>query len=474
MDDMIQADLCIIGGGSGGLSVAAGAAQLGAKTVLIEAHKMGGDCLNTGCVPSKSILAAAHAAETVRGAGRYGVNGHEPAIDFRKVHGHVQDVIASIAPHDSVERFTNLGVQVIPARGRFIDAMTVRAGKAMIRARRFVIATGSRASVPPIPGLRGVPFLTNENVFDNADRPDHLIVIGAGPIGCELAQAHRRLGSRVTLLDRMRILPNDDPELTAVVKTQLLAEGVELFEGVAISRIAPSGNGIAVTVALDGAERTLRGSHLLIAAGRQPNVDDLGLVEAGIEYTPKGVKVDHRLRTTNRRVFAIGDAAGGLQFTHLASHHAGIVIRNALFRLPAKVETRAVPWVTFTDPELAHVGLNEHRARETDGAVRVLRFPFADNDRARAERRSSGQVKVITTKRGRILGASIVGAHAGELIQPWVLAIGQGLKIGAIANMIAPYPTLGEISKRVAGSFHTPSLFSERTRKLVRFLARLG
>ena len=474
MKKTIEADLCVIGGGSGGLSLAAGAAQMGARTVLIEAHKMGGDCLNTGCVPSKSLLAAAHAAEVIRGAGRFGINGHEPAIRFKDVHDHVHGVIAAIAPHDSVERFASLGCTVIQARGRFVGPDTLEAGETRVKARRFVVSTGSRPMVPPIPGLKDTPYFTNDTIFDNASALDHLIVIGAGPIGCELAQAHRRLGARVTILDKGPMLPNDDPELTAVVKMHLLAEGIEIFERVDIDRVERQGNGIAVTLEFDGSRRAIAGSHLLVAAGRRANVEDLGLEAAGIKFSPKGIEVDRRLRSTNARVFAIGDAAGAYQFTHVAAYHAGIVIRNALFRLPAKVDYRALPWVTYTDPELAHVGLTERQARERHGEIRVLKMPFADNDRAQAERQTSGQVKVSVTAKGEILGASIVGGHAGELLQPWVLAISAKLKIGAMAQIIAPYPTRGEINKRVAGSFYTPSLFSERTRKVVRFLGMFG
>ena len=474
MNKQIMADICVIGGGSGGLSVAAGAAQMGAKTVLIEANKMGGDCLNTGCVPSKALIAAGNAAEIVRSAGAFGVNGHEPDIRFNGVHDHVHGVIGAIAPHDSVERFERLGCTVIQARARFVGPETVEAGGFTVRARRFVVSTGSRAVVPPIPGLRESPHFTNETIFDNTAAPEHLIVIGAGPIGLEMAQAHRRLGARVTVLDLGPILPNDDPELTAVVRKALVDEGVEIFERIKVVKVERKGNGVAITVAYDNDERVIQGSHIMVAAGRKPNVESLGLEAAGIEYSPKGIKVDARLRTTNKRVFAIGDVAGGLQFTHVAAYHAGIVIRNALFRLPAKVDYSAVPWVTYTDPELAHVGLTEKQAREKHGEVRVLRFPYAENDRAQAERRTAGQAKVIVTPKGEILGASLVGLHAGELLQPWVLAISQKLKIGAMAQTIAPYPTLSEINKRVAGSFYTPTLFSDRTRKVVRFLGMFG
>ncbi len=481
MSKTIEADICVIGAGSGGLSVAAGASQMGARVVLVEKGKMGGDCLNYGCVPSKALIAAAAAADKVRHADRFGVNGHEPAVDFPAVRDHLRSVIAAIAPHDSVERFEGLGVTVIQAAARFTGARELEAGETRVTAKRFVVATGSTAAVPPIPGLEAVPYLTNETVFELAERPEHLIVIGGGPIGAELAQAQRRLGARVSLLEMDRVLAKDDPEVTAVARHRLEADGVEIHEGVAVKEVVPEGNGIAVTlVNKDGAQTRLAGSHLLVAAGRKANVDGLGLEAAGVAYTARGIEVDRRLRSSNKRIFAVGDVAlveglGAYQFTHVAGYHAGIVIRNALFRLPAKVDYKALPWVTYTDPEIAHVGLTEAAAREKHGdKVRVLTSAFAENDRARTERATEGLVKVVVGARGRILGASIVGLHAGELLQPWVLAIDRGLKIGALANMIAPYPTLGEVNKRVAGSYYTASLFGERTKKIVRFLLRFG
>jgi pyruvate/2-oxoglutarate dehydrogenase complex dihydrolipoamide dehydrogenase (E3) component len=288
-----------------------------------------------------------------------------------------------------------------------------------------------------------------------------------------MAQAHRRLGAAVTVVDMGPILPKDDPELTAVIRGLLEADGIVIRERVQVQAVEAAGNGVAVLIGQDGQSLRIEGSDLLVAAGRAPQVQGLNLEAAGVAFDRKGITVDARLRTSNRKIFAIGDVTGGYQFTHVASYHAGIVIRNALFRLPAKVDYRALPWVTYTDPELAHVGLTEEQAQD-GGAVEILRWPFAENDRAQAERQTSGLVKAVVGKRGRILGASIVGAQAGELIMPWVLAIGQGLKIGALANMIVPYPTRGEVSKRAAGSYYTAKLFSSRTRWLVRQLARLG
>ncbi|HEX6013775.1 MAG TPA: FAD-dependent oxidoreductase, partial [Geminicoccaceae bacterium] len=427
---------------------------------------------NVGCVPSKSLIAAAGAAQAVRAAGGFGVRAGPPEVDFAAVRRHVQGVIAGIAPHDSVERYEGLGVTVLREHARFTARDEVEAGGRRVRARRFVVATGSRPAVPPVPGLAGVPHLTNETVFELAELPWHLLVLGGGPIGCELAQAFRRLGSEVTVADLGPILPKDDPELTAVVRERLLAEGVRLRERVKV--VAAEQGPTLVLEGEDGGQERLEGTHLLVAAGREPTVEELGLEAAGVAFDRKGIKVDARLRTTNARVFAIGDVAGGLQFTHVAGYQAGIVIRNALFRLPSRASTRALPWATYTDPELAAVGLSEAAAKEQRLAHEVVRWPFADNDRARAERATEGLVKVVAGRRGRVLGAAIVGAHAGELILPWVLAVERRLKLSALAEVVAPYPTLGEASKRAAGTYYTPRLFSGRTRWLVRQLARLA
>jgi pyruvate/2-oxoglutarate dehydrogenase complex dihydrolipoamide dehydrogenase (E3) component len=473
MAGRIETDICVIGGGSGGLSVAAGASQMGARTVLIEKGKMGGDCLNYGCVPSKALIAAGHAAHAIRDSSRFGIAAHEPEVNFRRVHDHVHGVIGTIAPNDSVERFEGLGVTVLQAAARFTGKGEVEADGTTVKAKYFVIATGSSAGVPPIPGLDTVPYLTNETVFDLTERPEHLIVVGGGPIGSEMAQAHRRLGSRVTVLEMFAVLGKDDPEVTEVVKRRMRAEGIELCEGIKIQKVLPDGIGIAVEIEQDGKARTIAGSHLLVAAGRTPNLSGLNLEAAGVTYTKKGVDVDARLRSSNKRIFAIGDVAGSYQFTHVAGYHAGIVIRNALFKLPAKVAYHAVPWVTYTDPEIAHVGQTEEQAKKAlGGDIRVLRFAFNENDRAQAERETDGLIKVVTDKKGRVLGTSIAGARAGELLLPWVIAVDQKMKIGKMAGIIAPYPTLGEVSKRVAGTYYIPSLFSEKTRKIVRFLLK--
>ena len=473
MAETITTDICVIGAGSGGLTVAAGASQMGAGVVLIERDKMGGDCLNYGCVPSKALIAAGHTAHIMRHSDRFGIDSVTPAVDYAKVRDHVRGVIAAIEPNDSVERFAGLGVDVIQGEARFTGPGELEANGHRIKAKRFVIATGSAAMIPPIPGLADVPFLTNESVFDLDARPDHLIVIGGGPIGAELAQAHRRLGAEVTIVEMFDFLGKDDPELAEVVRRHFAADGVAIRKRTTVTAIEKDGDRFIVVTEKDGRQERLTGSHLLVAAGRQANVDGLNLEAAGVAYARSGITVDARLRTSNKKIFAIGDVAGAYQLTHMASYHAGIVIRNALFKLPAKVNYQAVPWVTFTDPELAHVGMTERQAKEAHpGRFNILRWPFHENDRAQAERETDGRIKVVTTKRGKVLGATIVGPRAGELLMPWVMAVAGKQKIGTMAGLIAPYPTLSEVSKRAAGSYYTPSLFSERTKKIVRFLLK--
>jgi len=469
---LIKTDICVIGAGSGGLSVAAGASQMGADVVLIEKGAMGGDCLNTGCVPSKAMLAAGHVAQTMRDAASFGMDAIEPKVDWAKVHEHIHGVIGAIAPNDSVERFEGLGVNVIQAAASFIDDKTVQAGDVQVQAKYFVVATGSSAFVPPIEGINDVPYFTNENIFDNKEAVEHLIVIGGGPIGMELAQAHRRLGAKVTVMEVARLLMKDDPDLTSIVIDYLRKEGIDFYEGGRDLSLSKTKDGIAISCKMNDEEVCVSGTHLLVATGRKANVNGLNLEAAGIKYNPRGIDVDARLRTSNKRVFAIGDVAGPYQFTHMAAYQAGIIIRNILFKMPAKVDYSAVPWVTYTDPELAHVGLTEADAKQQGKAHRVLKWSFEENDRAQAEQRTEGLVKVVVSPKGLILGASIVGLHAGELIQPWILAISQKMKIGAMASAIAPYPTLAEVNKRIAGSFYTDKLFSAGTKRIVRFLMR--
>ena len=472
---MADFDLAIIGAGAAGLSVAAGAAQLGASVALIERGVMGGDCLNTGCVPSKALLAASHAARTVRQAARLGVIVNEPGvndpvIDWDRLRSHVHGVIAEIAPVDSEARFAGLGVTVLRGEARFLDPATISVDGRAITARRFVIAAGSRASVPPIAGLDRVPYWTNDSLFDLSEKPDHLLILGGGPIGLEMADAFSGLGCLVTVAQSGRIAPKEDPELAAGLRQALVARGVTLLEGAKVIGAAP---GPALLLA-DGTR--VEGSHLLVAVGRTPNLGALNLVAGNIQAGPRGIATDRGLRSvSNKSVFAVGDIAdpadiGPRAFTHVGSYHAGIIIRRLLFRLPARIDYAALPRVTYTDPELAQTGLTESEAVAAGLKVQVLRAPLADNDRAIAERDTAGLVKLVVSG-NRVVGAGILAPHAGEMISQWTLAIAQRTKLSTLAGLIVPYPTRAEAAKRAVGSFFAPRLFSARTKALVRLLS---
>lgn len=477
---LLTPDICVIGAGSGGLSVAAAAAMFGVSVVLIERDRMGGDCLNVGCVPSKALIAAGARAQAVREAGRFGVTAAMPEVNYAQVQAHVAGVIAAIAPNDSVERFTALGVTVIKGQARFRDRNTVLVGEQAVKARRFVVATGSRPAVPPIPGLEEAPFLTNETIFAQTKRPDGLLVLGGGPIGVELAQAMARLGSAVTIVEAQTLLSRDDPEAAGLVRRALLAEGVALHENARVLRVEP-GRG-KVRLVLEGrdgaAAQSVEGTHLLVAAGRKPNIEELDLDLAGVASDNKGVIVGKGLRTANRRIFAIGDCAGGkaggMQFTHVANYHAGLVVRSALFRLPVKVDLGAVPRVTYCHPELASAGLSEAQARENGEDIRILRWPFSENDRAQAERATDGFVKLVTNAKGRILGVTIVGERAGDLLVPWCMALQKRMGVKDMAGLVFPYPTVSEASKRAAVSFYAPLAAKPGIRRLIGFLRRFG
>jgi pyruvate/2-oxoglutarate dehydrogenase complex dihydrolipoamide dehydrogenase (E3) component len=468
--ERIKTDLLIIGAGSGGLSLAAGAVQMGADVVLLEDHKMGGDCLNYGCVPSKALIAAGKQAQMMRHGEKFGIANVKPKIDYAAAKDHVNNVIATIAPVDSQERFEGMGVRVIRERGHFIDEHTVKAGEHEITARRVVVATGSSPFVPPIPGLEDVPYLTNESLWDLRELPKHLLVIGGGPIGIEMAQAHLRLGAKVTVIEGMKAMGKDDPEAAAIVLDRMRDEGMVIAEDAMAEEI--TGKEGAITVrAKDG--REFKGTHLLMAVGRSANTTSLNLEAAKIEFDRRGIKVDEQMKTSNKKVYALGDVAGQLQFTHVAGYHAGVVIRSILFGLPAKTKQGHIPWATYTDPELAQVGLTEAEAKkEYDYKLEVVRFPFHENDRAIAEGKTTGLIKVMIVK-GRPVGATIVGASAGDLIGVYALAIANRLKMSQIAAMVAPYPTLGEVNKRAAGAYFSPRLFeNDMIKKVVGLVQR--
>ncbi len=475
MTDVLRPDICVIGAGAAGLSVAVVAGGLGVPTILVEKGTMGGECLNVGCVPSKALLAAAHAVHSARETGPFGLLPSRSKVDHARVHRHVHEVIASIAPNDSAARYEALGVRVLTDEARFVDARTLAVGDVRIKARRFVVASGSRPAIPDIPGLAEAPYLTNETVFDLTTRPEHLIILGGGPVGLELGQAHRRLGSAVTVLDHGAALKRVDREIVEHLLAELRGEGIDIRENAAVAAVEAWAGGIRLTLAGGG---TVEGTHLLVASGRRPTVDGLGLEAAGIRHDRSGIVVDRSLRTSNRRVYAIGDCAGGPycgdRLTHVASHHAGLVIRSALFRLPTRVDQAVVPRVVYTDPEVATVGLSEDEARARHRDARILRFPFAENDRAQAERLTAGEVKISVTGKGLILGAAIVGARAGELIVPWTMAVQKRMTVADFRDLIIPYPTFSEVSKRAAVAFYASQARRPGVGRLLRFLRLFG
>jgi len=470
---MPRCDLAVVGAGAAGLSVTAVAAQLGLAVTLIERGRMGGDCLNVGCVPSKALLAAAHAAISAREAGRFGVHPGEPRVDWAAVRAHVRGVIDAIAPIDSQERFEGLGARVLRGSARFVGANALEVDGERIEARRIVIAAGGRPAVPTIPGLDRLAYLTNETIFDLVEQPSHLLILGGGPIGLEMAQAYAGLGCRVTVIEAGRVAANDDPELVDRLREILSGQNIAIIEG---AKVVGAATGPTLTLA-DG--RTIGGSHLLVAAGRRPNIEDLDLEAGGVRATEGGIATDRGLRSvSNRAVWAIGDIAdpegiGPRAFTHVAGYHAGIVIRRMLFHVPARVDYASLPRVTYTAPELAQVGMTEAEARAAGHQdIDVLRWELAENDRAQAERATRGLVKLVA-RRGRMLGAGILAPHAGEMIGQWGLAIATRAPLSTLAGMIMPYPTLAEAGKRAASSFYATRLFSQRTQRLVRWLWRL-
>ncbi|MFZ4406630.1 MAG: dihydrolipoyl dehydrogenase family protein [Paracraurococcus sp.] len=478
---MPDVDVAVIGAGAAGLSVAAICSGLGLTVALVERGRMGGDCLNYGCIPSKAMLAAGHAAAEARAAGRFGIRLPPPEIDWAGVRAHVQGAIARIAPNDSVARYRGMGVEVIEASAHFTDPDRIEAGGRGITFRRAVIAAGSSAIIPDIPGLDGIPWLTNETLFDLDAPPGHLLILGGGPIGVEMAQAHARLGCQVTVIESApRILAREDEELAEGVRAALLADGVALAEGQAVARLegGEAGTGLAAVLA-DGTRIT--GTHLLLAVGRAPRLASLDLQAANVQASAQGVRTRADLRSvSNPRVWAVGDIAdpegiGPRAFTHVAGQHAGILVRSMLFRLPGtRVDYAALPRVTYTDPELAQIGLTEAEARAAGHRdLRIQRWPLSENDRAIAEGRPEGLVKLVVSAKGRLLGAGILAPRAGEMAGLYGLLIGRRLPLSALAGMVLPYPTLSEGGKRAAGDYYAPKLLSPFTKRLIGLLKHL-
>lgn len=451
----VDYDLVVIGGGSGGLVVAAIAAQLQAKVALVEKAKLGGDCLWYGCVPSKSLIHAARVAYDAKHGSRFGIYTQPPRVNFAEAMGHVQGVIAAIQPHDSPERFRSLGVEVIFGSGEFSDRRTFTVNGRLLRARAFVIATGSRPALPPVPGLQEAGFLTNEQVFSLTQQPASLAVIGAGPIGCELGQAFHRLGTEVHLIaSRAQILPKEDPEAAAVVEEQLRSEGIQIYKQLRAKRVEVIDGKKHLWLGPPESDATEKvvAEEILLSAGRAPNVETLNLEAAGVTYNSQGIHVNAKLQTSNPRIYACGDVIGGYQFTHVAGFEAYYATINSLMLplFPLKtVDYSVIPWATFTEPELARVGMTEEQARKRYDDVRVLKQPFAGVDRAQAEGATTGFAKFIVRNNGTILGAHIVGPSAGELIHEVILAMRNKLKISALGS-IHIYPTLAEVNSKAS------------------------
>lgn len=473
MGEVLTPDICVIGAGSAGLAVAASAAASNAKVVLVERHKMGGATLHCGAVPAAVLIAAANRVHDCLTAGSFGV--HVPVrVDFSRVRQHVHKVIEALAPNTAKERFAGLGVKVLIGAGAFTDSRTlsVDGGVFEIRAQRFVIATGAAPEIPMIPGLAETPHLTSETIFELAQLPPHLLVLGADPNGLELGQAFRRLGSTVTVVASAQPLPADDPECAAIVLQALARDGVAIRSGATVTAVRNGAGGVELTIEAGDAEETLSGTHLLVAAGRVPRIDSLGLDRARVRHRAGRIVVNRQLRTSNARIYAVGDVVGAASGAHVANYHATLVVPHAMFRRAAKVSYNAVPRVIYTDPEFAQVGLSDEEAKRKGYAIRVLRWPYHDNDRAQAERLTLGHVKVVTDKRGRLLGVALVGARASELIAPWALAMSAGLDIGAVARFVPASPTLGQISKRAAMSFFPAISVTQRGPRLLRWLRR--
>ena len=470
-------DIGVVGGGAAGLTVTAGAAQAGAKTLLIEKEKnLGGDCLHYGCVPSKTLIRTAHVYHFMRNSREFGLPVVDlPPVDFREVAKRIQSVIDTIQQHDSEERFCKLGAKVEFGDPSFVDEHSIQLNGKIVSAKNWVLSTGSSPAAPPIEGLDKTPYLTNRDIFSLDQLPKSLIILGGGPIGIEMAQAFCRLGSKVTVIQRSsQILSKEDKDMANMVMEILQSEGVRFYLNSSILRVNDLGNEREVTIK-NGSNTitTLKGEKILVALGRVANVVDLGLEGLGIEFSSKGIHLDRRLRTKHKHIYAAGDVTGQYQFTHAAGYEGGVVFTNAIFHLPRKVDYTFLPWCTYTDPELASIGMNEKAAAAAGTEYSVWTEEFKDNDRSLAEGERVGKIKMILDSKEKLLGVQILGPQAGELLSEWVAVLNGKMKLSTLASAVHPYPTLGEINKRVVGNFFSPKIFSERVRKGLKFFFNL-
>ena len=464
-------DLAIIGAGSAGLTAAGFAAQLGVRLVLLEENRTGGDCTWTGCVPSKTLLKTARLAHQMGKADGYGLKTVNQKVDIKEVMAHIKEVIAGVYEEESPEALLADGIETLIGRVRFVDANTVTVEDTQIEAHRFLIATGARPFAPPVSGLDGINYLTYETVWDMDELPERLLVMGAGPIGCEMAQAFSRLGSQVSLIEAGdRALPRDDRDASEAIAAVFESEGIDLYFNTAIEKARQDGDGIH----LSSGDKVITGDALLVATGRRPNVDNMDLEKAGVEYNTAGIKVDGQLRTSQKHIYAAGDCAGGYQFTHYAGWQAAIAVRNALLPGSTSGIRERVPWTTFTDPEVAHCGLNETQAREQFGeSVMTCNWPMEKVDRALAEGDNSGFLKLVHKKDGTLLGATIVCARAGEVIHEWITALECGLKVDNMAEMIHIYPTYSVAGQQAAADIRMAKLLDGVSGRFIRGAARL-
>ncbi len=467
-------DIGVIGGGAAGLTVASGASQFGAKTLLIEKEKeLGGDCLHYGCVPSKTLIRTAHIYHLIKNTKKFGLPSVDlKPVDYKDVAMRIQSVINIIQKHDSKERFCNLGVKVESGNPEFTDEHTVRINGKTYSAKKWVIATGSSPSVPPMEGINKTPYFTNKEIFSLENLPKSMIIIGAGPIAIEMAQSFCRLGTHVSVVQRSgQILSKEDRDMADIVMNVLESEGVEFYLNASIQSTKDHGNEREVIIKdKEGNTASLRGEHILVALGRQANLAGLGLEDISLQFEKKGIVVDNRLRTNHKHIFAAGDVTGAYLFTHAAGYEGGIVLSNAILHLPRKADYTYLPWCTYTDPELASIGMNEHRAKDAGITYSVWTEEFKANDRSLAEGEEIGKIKLVLDGKGKPVGAQILGPQAGELVSEWVAVINGGVKLSTLASAVHPYPTLGEINKRVIGNYFAGKIFSDKVKRALKFL----